>query len=55
MTSYAIRSSFLMLEELCLDSLVAPLGGTLDSGELVLRGADGRRLSTSLFARWSAS
>lgn len=55
LTSYAIRSSFLMLEELCMDGLVAPLGGKLDSGELVLRGEDGRRLSTSLFARWSAS
>jgi 23S rRNA (cytosine1962-C5)-methyltransferase len=55
LTSYAIRSSFLMLEELCLDGLVKPLGGTLDSGELVLRGEDGRRLSTSLFSRWSAA
>ncbi len=54
LTSYAIRSSFLMLEELCRDSLLAPLGGRLDSGELVLVGEDGRRLSTSLFARWSA-
>jgi 23S rRNA (cytosine1962-C5)-methyltransferase len=54
LTSYAIRSSSLMLQELCLDRLVAPLGGRLDSGELVLVGEDGRRLSTSLFARWSA-
>lgn len=54
LTSYAIRSSFLMLDELCRDLLLAPLGGRLDSGELVLTGEDGRRLSTSLFARWSA-
>ena len=53
LTSYAIRSSFLMLEELCRDGLLLPLGGRLDSGELVLVGEDGRRLSTSLFARWA--
>jgi 23S rRNA (cytosine1962-C5)-methyltransferase len=55
LTSYAIRSSALMLQELCLEKLVAPIGGRLDSGELVLVGEDGRRLSTSLFARWSAT
>ncbi len=54
LTTYAIRSSFLMLEELCRDQLVGAIGGHLDSGELVLAGDDGRRLSTSLFARWSA-
>lgn len=54
LTVYAIRSSFLMLEELCRDQLLGTIGGFLDSGELVLVGDDGRRLSTSLFARWSA-
>ena len=54
LTTYAIRSSFLMLEELCRDYLLSEIGGHLDSGELVLLGEDGRRLSTSLFARWSA-
>ena len=54
LTSYAIRSSFLMLEELCRDGLLLPLGGRLESGELVLVSEDGRRLSTSLFARWTA-
>ena len=54
LTSYAIRSSFLMLEELCRDLLLGVIGGHLDCGELVLVGEDGRRLSTSLFARWSA-
>ena len=54
-TAYSIRASFLAIDELaaeCLDGL----GGVLESGELVLREeGGGRALSTSLFARWSAS
>jgi 23S rRNA (cytosine1962-C5)-methyltransferase len=53
LTAYSIRASFLAIDELaaeCLDGL----GGTLESGELVLREKDGgRALSTSLFSRWS--
>ena len=53
LTAYAIRASFLTIDELaaeCLDGL----GGVLESGELVLREqGGGRALSTSLFSRWS--
>jgi 23S rRNA (cytosine1962-C5)-methyltransferase len=53
LTAYSIRASFLAIDELaaeCLDGL----GGTLESGELVLREeGGGRALSTSLFSRWS--
>lgn len=53
LTAYAIRASFLSLEELCREVLGAADGTSLDSGELVLREDGGRRLSTSLFCRWS--
>ena len=37
------------------DEALAGRGGLLESGELVLREeGGGRRLSTSLFSRWSA-
>lgn len=55
LTAYSIRSSFLSLHELMAERLDG-LGGLIESGELVLReqGEDGRRLSTSLFSRWSS-
>jgi len=53
LTAYAIRASFTATDALtreCLDGL----GGTVESGELVLREqGGGRALSTSLFSRWS--
>ncbi len=54
LTAYSIRSSFLSIHELSAECL-APRGGLLESGELVIReeGAEGRGLSTSLFSRWS--
>jgi len=52
LTAYSIRSSFLTLHEVMADRFADR--GLLESGELVLRGLDGgRRLSTSLFTRWS--
>jgi 23S rRNA (cytosine1962-C5)-methyltransferase len=54
LTAYSIRSSFLSIHELSAECL-AERGGTLESGELVIRerGKDGRGLSTSLFSRWA--
>ncbi|WP_421725145.1 class I SAM-dependent methyltransferase [Bauldia sp.] len=53
LTAYAIRASFLSIHELSAECL-AEAGGTLESGELVIREEDGgRALSTSLFSRWS--
>lgn len=53
LTAYSIRASFLSIHELAAECL-AGLGGTLESGELVLREeGGGRGLSTSLFSRWS--
>jgi 23S rRNA (cytosine1962-C5)-methyltransferase len=53
LTAYSIRSSFYSIDELCAEAL-ADRGGLLESGELVLREeGGGRRLSTSLFSRWS--
>jgi 23S rRNA (cytosine1962-C5)-methyltransferase len=53
LTAYSIRASFLSIDELAAEHL-AGLGGLLESGELVLREeGGGRRLSTSLFSRWS--
>jgi len=52
LTAYAVRLSFLTLHEVMRDHL-AGRGGEIDSGELVVRDqAGGRRLSTSLYARW---
>ncbi len=49
LTAYAIRASFLSLDMLVREVF----GGRVQSGELVLREAGGRLLSTSLFARWT--
>ncbi len=54
LTAYSIRASFVAIDELSAECL-AGRGGLLESGELVLREeGEGRRLSTSLFSRWSA-
>lgn len=53
LTAYSIRSSFVAIDELAAEALDG-LGGTLESGELMLREkGGGRALSTSLFSRWS--
>jgi 23S rRNA (cytosine1962-C5)-methyltransferase len=49
LTAYAIRASFVSFHELCAEVF----GKAPDSGELVLLEGSGRRLSTSLFCRWS--
>jgi len=54
LTAYSIRASFYSIDELMAECL-AGRSGLLESGELVLTERDsGRRLSTSLFSRWSA-
>ncbi|UNE54248.1 class I SAM-dependent methyltransferase [Bartonella machadoae] len=54
LTAYSIRASFYALHALMRDELTN-LGGTVESGELILREeAAGRALSTSLFSRWIA-
>jgi 23S rRNA (cytosine1962-C5)-methyltransferase len=54
LTVYSIRASFFMPHTLMRDAF-AGMGGTVESGELVIRERDGdRRLSTSLFSRWVA-
>ncbi len=54
MTAYSIRASFFATHALMRDTF-AGMGGTLESGELVIREkASGRALSTSLFSRWIA-
>ncbi len=52
LTAYSIRASFFATHEIMREKFDG-LGGTLDSGELVIatRNSD-RRLSTSLFSRW---
>jgi 23S rRNA (cytosine1962-C5)-methyltransferase len=53
LTAYSIRASFYAIGELAAECL-AERGGLLESGELVLmEEGGGRRLSTSLFTRWS--
>lgn len=55
LTAYSIRASFYAMHELMRDAF-AQKGGLLESGELVIAGESGnRRLSTSLFSRWSAA
>jgi 23S rRNA (cytosine1962-C5)-methyltransferase len=55
LTAYSIRSSFFAMHALVRDAF-AGMGGTVESGELVIREkAAGRALSTSLFSRWVAS
>ncbi|AGF75169.1 class I SAM-dependent methyltransferase [Bartonella vinsonii] len=54
LTAYSIRASFYALHALIRDEFIN-LGGTIESGELILREeAAGRALSTSLFSRWIA-
>jgi 23S rRNA (cytosine1962-C5)-methyltransferase len=54
LTAYSIRASFYSIDELMAESM-ANRGGLIESGELVLsEQGSGRRLSTSLFSRWSA-
>lgn len=54
LTAYSIRSSFFSIHGLVRD-IFAGMGGTVESGELVIREASaGRALSTSLFSRWVA-
>lgn len=53
LSSYAIRASFMASHEMARDAF-CDLGGLIESGELLLceEGSE-RRLSTSLFTRWS--
>lgn len=53
LSSYAIRASFMASHEIARD-VFSGMGGVLESGELLIReeGHD-RRISTSLFTRWS--
>ncbi|WP_183228905.1 class I SAM-dependent methyltransferase [Bartonella callosciuri] len=54
LTVYSIRASFYALHALIRDEFIN-LGGTVESGELILREEiAGRALSTSLFSRWIA-
>jgi len=54
LTAYSIRASFFAIHALMRDAF-AGLGGTVESGELIIREqAAGRALSTSLFSRWVA-
>ncbi|GAA4658315.1 class I SAM-dependent rRNA methyltransferase [Bartonella pachyuromydis] len=54
LTAYSIRASFYALHTLMRDTFIN-FGGTLESGELILREETaGRALSTSLFSRWIA-
>jgi 23S rRNA (cytosine1962-C5)-methyltransferase len=53
LSSYAIRASALSLHY-ALREVVAPLGGRLEAGEVVVPEVSaGRLLSLALFARWS--
>jgi 23S rRNA (cytosine1962-C5)-methyltransferase len=55
LTAYSIRASFFAIHALMRDAF-AGMGGTVESGELVIRERSaGRALSTSLFSRWVAS
>ena len=54
LTAYSIRASFFAIHALMRDTF-AGMGGTVESGELVIREKSaGRALSTSLFSRWVA-
>lgn len=55
LTAYSIRASSFAIHALMRDAF-AGMGGTVESGELILRERSrGRALSTSLFSRWVAS
>ena len=53
LTAYAVRASFYALHGL-MGETMRGMGGTVESGELLLReaGGDARLLPTSLFSRW---
>jgi len=51
LTAYAIRASFVALDELVTDVF----GPGAEAGELVLESESGRALSTSLYCRWPAA
>ena len=54
LTTYSINASFLSFHELMSETFFAR-GGTLESGELIIRDQVAqRKLSTSMFCRWSA-
>lgn len=54
LTAYSIRASFFAIHALMRDAF-AGAGGTVESGELIIREkSGGRALSTSLFSRWVA-
>jgi 23S rRNA (cytosine1962-C5)-methyltransferase len=54
LTAYSIRASFFAIHELMRDRFTG-LGGTVESGELILRERSAARaLSTSMFSRWVA-
>ena len=55
LTAYSIRASFFAIHALLRDAF-AGMGGTVKSGELIIREKSARRaLSTSLFSRWVAA
>lgn len=54
LTAYTIRTSFLAVHEL-MQEVYGDAGGRLESGELnILTEGSDRRLSTSMFSRWTA-
>ena len=54
LTAYTIRASFLAIHEL-MQEVFGDMGGLLESGELTIATRDSdRRLSTSMFSRWTA-
>ncbi len=54
LTAYSIRASFFAIHALMRDNF-AGMGGTVESGELIIREQSAARaLSTSLFSRWIA-
>lgn len=53
LSSYAIRASFMASHEVARD-VFSGMGGVIESGELLIKEDDNeRRISTSLFTRWS--
>lgn len=54
LTAYSIRASFMVMHEI-MQEVFGDCGGTLQSGELVIKTRDSdRSLSTSMFSRWIA-
>lgn len=53
LTAYSIRASFFAMHEI-MQEVMGDLGGQIESGELVIAAENGgRKLSTSLFSRWT--